>query len=213
MDQIKRATAILAVFAMIAGIVTCIFAVPTFILATRQLMDGQTTERFAVASPSPVIFLPTSVVPPSPGVPRSQPQSRVPATAIAPMPVPAATATLVSTLPSGGNVWREGNIRIEAGLQSPDGPIMIWFRITNEGSTDFIARFKWEDFSAVDDTGKTYLVGTSGGPMTRLIPSNESVTYHIVFLAPPYPNAKTLTLRLASLSGSPPIAVQIPLVP
>ena len=84
------------------------------------------------------------------------------------------------------------------------------FRMTNEGSGDFVARYRREDFSIVDDTGQTYALDNPPGDRTTLIASNSSDSEELSFEGALNPRARVLTLTLAQLSGSPNITLTLP---
>ncbi len=85
------------------------------------------------------------------------------------------------------------------------------FKMTNEGSGDFVARYRREDFSAVDDTGQTYTLDNPPGERTILIASDSSDNEELSFEGALNPRARRLTLALAQLSGTENITLTLPI--
>ena len=126
--------------------------------------------------------------------------------------VPPLTPDTTATTGTANTLWRQGSIRAEAGFNFVrDQDFELWFKITNEGSSDFIARLRIEDFSVMDDTGKAYVSGSDAGPRTTTVKVNNSATYSLYFKGSLNPKAKKLILRLAQLSGTSDISITIPL--
>jgi len=165
---------------------------------------------------SPTKILPTSVstthVSPTRVSPTPIPLTSVPVPPTqTPIP-PSLTPSTVAAPVTANTIWRQGNIRVEATFSGVgDTDFTLKFKIANEGSSDFIARFRLEDFSVVDDTGKTYASANSTGQETIPISANNSNYIYLYFKGALGPNAQKLTLRLVQLSGTPNITVQIPI--
>ncbi len=119
------------------------------------------------------------------------------------------TPDISKEIPIGSDI---SSLRIEPTFSSVgDTDFSLRFKMTNEGTSDFIARFRLEDFSVVDDTGKAYASANSVGPKTIRLSANGSDYITLSFKGAFNPNAKVLTLRLAQLSGTPDISKEIPI--
>ncbi len=191
----KPLLTLLTVLAAIAGIIGCFFGAPSFILSLRQLMADVTTSGIATQQAVALTATPLVTRPIPPASPTS---TRI--------TTPSPTATRAVS-----NVWRQGNIRVETGLTSVSGAnLRLSVKITNEGNSDFTARFRSEDWTLVDDTGKTYASDNNAGLQTIPIRANASTTLNLFFRGTLAANTRKLTLQLPDLSGMADVGMSLP---
>ena len=87
--------------------------------------------------------------------------------------------------------------------------IDLIFTLTNEGGNYFIAQFRGDDVTLTDDVGGTYAITNSPGLTVSQLGPNQSQDYSFSFKGPLDPKAKSLTLLIGQLSGTPNVKVVI----
>lgn len=130
--------------------------------------------------------------------PTSTPTPALPSPTASPSPAPTSGATPAPTL---SDTWREGDIVAKASLSSvSSNSFDLSLVLTNEGASDFTARFRYEDARVMADTGETYIPSNSPGQTADRIGPNQSRNYSFFFNGVLNPKAKELRLVLTPLS-------------